>query len=308
LGIRYNVQRALAYRQLKREARHPGTTIQSKIRYKMAWDRRPILTTFADKIAVRLFVESRIGADYLVPVVNIFSRASDLNFAELPRECVLKVNHGSGGVIVVSEKADRSLRLPDNINIGWERFDVHPDSLDHEHCRALLDHWLDMSFEWWPGRAPEWAYRDVQRQIYVETFLNSQSEGAAIDYKAYVFNGKVQVIRIMQGAASETKRSTYVTREWEPLPFAFVEGGIPQKPLTVEVDRAFGAELVKVAELLMKGIDFARVDFIDDDGKLRVGEITNYPTAGNYTYQPDSFNEWMGCDWHPNYRRNFTTD
>lgn len=267
----------------------------------MAWDRRPILTTFADKIAVRSFIESTIGAEYLVPVLGIYNRASEIDYGCLPREFVLKVNHGSGGIIVVSDKTPRDVHLPTHTNVGWQRFDVHPESLNYEHANALLDHWLSMNFEWWPGRAPEWAYRNVRPQIYVEQFLNSLSDGPATDYKAYTFNGVVQAIRIMQGAASEKKRSAYVSREWEPLPFAFVEGGIPQKPLTVEVDREFGIELVNLAELLMKGIDFARVDFLDDDGRLRVGEITNYPTAGNYTYQPDSFNEWMGCDWHPDY-------
>lgn len=269
----------------------------------MAWDRRPILTTFADKIAVRSFIESTIGPDYLVPVLGAYGRASDIDYGGLPREFVLKVNHGSGGIIIVSEKTPRDVRLPAHTNVSWQRFDVHPESLNHEHANALLDHWLGMTFEWWPGRAPEWAYRNVRPQLFVEQFLNSQSDGPAVDYKAYTFNGEVQAIRIMQGAASERKSSAYFTREWEPLPFVFVEGGIPQQRLAIEVNPAFGLELVKVAELLMEGIDFARVDFIDDNGRLRVGEITNYPTAGNYTYQPDSFNEWMGRDWHPNYGR-----
>ncbi len=302
MGIRFTIRRALAYRKLRLEAPVPGTTLQSKIRYKMAWDRRPILTVFADKIAVRSFIEDRVGANYLVPELGVFDSATHIDFSTLPREFVLKVNHGSGGIIIVSERADKSLRLPNHVNVGWERFDVHPDSFNEKYARALLDMWLSMSFEWWPGRAPEWAYRNIRPRIYIEEFMNSKSSQQLVDYKAYTFNGEVQAIRVMKGSISKGKRVAYFARDWSRLPLTFVEGGSPYPDLEIDVDPPFGKQLVEVAERLMVGIDFARVDFIDDDGQLRVGEITNYPTAGVFDYEPTVFNSWMGREWHPNYR------
>ena len=65
---------------------------------------------------------------------------------------------------------------------------------------------------------------------------------------------------------------------------------------------AFGADFVALAEQLMSGIDFGRVDCIVDNGVLRVGEITNYPTAGEYSYTPESFNAVIGHGWNPNYK------
>lgn len=302
VGIRFTIRRALAYRKLRREAPVPGTTLQSKIRYKMAWDRDPLLTTFADKIAVRSFIKDRVGPSYLVPTLGEFDFAADIDFSTLPREYVLKVNHGSGGIIIVSEKADIAMRLPEHINVGWERFEVHPDCMDSERAAALLDRWLGMSLEWWPGRAPEWAYRNIRPRIYIEEFLNSETNEQLVDYKAFTFNGNVQAIRVMQGSIGQGKRVAYFSRDWNRLPITFVEGSIPYPNLDIEVDPAFGRHLVEVAERLMVGIDFARVDFIDDDGQLRVGEITNYPTAGDFDYVPTVFNSWMGSEWHPNYR------
>jgi len=302
VGLIRGIKRALAYRALQREARVPGLTIQSKIRFKMAWDRDPILTTFADKIAVRSFVETRVGEKYLVPTLGEFDSATDIDFLTLPKQYVLKVNHGSGGIIIVSKKADRSLRLPNHINVGWERFEVHPDSLDSGRAAALLDHWLGMSLEWWPGRTPEWAYRNIRPRIYIEEFLNSETNEQLVEYKAFTFDGNVQAIRVMQGSISQGKSVAYFSRDWNRLAITFVEGGSPYPNLDIDVDPAFGRELVDVAERLMVGIDFARVDFIDDGGKLRVGEITNYPTAGAFEYLPATFDLWMGRDWHPQYR------
>ncbi len=303
LGIRYSVQRALAYRTLRREARYPGNTIQSKIRYKMAWDRSPILTTFADKIAVRAFIESRLGVDYLVPLWGIFDRAEEIDFVALPREFAIKVNHGSGGVIIVNERADRESRLPDHLNVGWERFTIHPDSFDREHAVAVLNHWLGMSFEWWPGRTPEWAYRNVEPQILVEKFLDSNSDGGLVEYKAYVANGTVLAFRLIQGSVTGFQRAAFFTREFTRLPISYLDNGFPAyAPWDDDLTPALGAELVALAEQLMRGIDFGRVDCIVDNGILLVGEITNYPTAGEYTYIPESFNAVIGSGWNPNYK------
>jgi hypothetical protein len=303
VGLRHGFRRALAYRALQREARVPGSTLQSKIRFKMAWDRNPLITTFADKIAVRSFIESRIGADYLVPIWGVFDRAEQIDFSALPREFALKVNHGSGGVIIVSEEADRESRLPQLINVGWERFTIHPDSLDRDHAVAVLNHWLGMSFEWWPGRTPEWAYRHVQPQILIEKFLNSNSEDGLVEYKAYVAHGVVLAFRLIQGSVTGIQRAAFFTREFERLPVRYLDKGFPHfAPWESEVTPAFGADFVALAEQLMTGIDFGRVDCIVDNGVLRVGEITNYPTAGEYTYIPESFNAVIGRGWNPNYK------
>ena len=299
--------RARAYRRLRRQHPTPGTSLASKILYKMAWDRNPLLPVFADKVAVRKFIADRAGVEHVVPVLAISDRGVKVDYASLPREFVIKVSHGSGGVIVVSERADPTTTLPDDPRVGWVRFEIHPDQLDNVRLDALLAHWLSLSFEWWPGRNPEWAYRRVTPRVVIEPLMRNSRGGDLAEYKAFCFHGQVQVIRVDRGTVSGGKRFSHYDREWNYLNATFVEAGHVHENSTPEPRPTFLTEIIRIAELLSQGVDFARVDLIDDAGNLRVGEITNYPTAGNFTFVPPDFSEWFGKDWIPSYRRGGTS-
>jgi hypothetical protein len=130
----------IAKRKLKISARNPDT-FHKKIRYKMAYDRRPILTTFADKVAARDYVAEKVGRKYLTNVYAVLDEV-DLgvfNPKILPRNFVIKANHGSGGVIIVSDREDESKNLPNEgeiKSIGWTRLSIHPDKLDYCQCNV----------------------------------------------------------------------------------------------------------------------------------------------------------------------------
>lgn len=294
-------QRVLAYRKLKKENKKPGNTIQSKIKYKMAWDRNPLLSTFADKLATRTYIEKRIGQKYLVPILGVFDRANQIDFDSLPLQFVLKVNHGSGGIIVVSDKADKSNRFPQGLPVGWLRFEIHPNTFSAHDASKILDNWLELNYEWWPGKEPEWGYKDVAPKIFIEEFLNSQTADALFEFKVFVVNGRVQIIQVSHGNLHDGKSFAYYDRDWKFIPVIFNEGGTPHKCLEEQSPPKFLSDLISLSEILMRGVDFARVDFLDDGGILRIGEITNYPTAGNFDFVPSSFSELLGVDWHPKY-------
>ena len=92
-----------AVRTLRKSAENPDT-FSKKIRYKMAYDRRNELTTFADKVAVRRYVANSVGGKYLTTLYEVLGEDSlDLLPTEkLPKNFVIKTNHGSGGVVIVS--------------------------------------------------------------------------------------------------------------------------------------------------------------------------------------------------------------
>jgi len=93
-------------------------TLSGKIRYKMAFDRNPLLTMLADKSEVRNYVEERVGAKYLVKQFGVFENSAQLRGFTFPSEFVIKSNHGSGGLILVSSQADQNKPLPKKINKG----------------------------------------------------------------------------------------------------------------------------------------------------------------------------------------------
>lgn len=61
-------------------------------------------TRLADKYLVREFVNERGLNDILVPLLERWDKAEEIDFSLLPRQFVLKSNHGSGDVIVVKNK------------------------------------------------------------------------------------------------------------------------------------------------------------------------------------------------------------
>ena len=112
----------LGFTILRIKHRNPKT-YQDKLKYKMAYDRRNILKIWADKNKVRAYVEEKIGPKYLNDVYGIFINSENINIGIFPRNFVVKANHGSGAVIIVSEQAPMENFLPkDSRKVNWERF------------------------------------------------------------------------------------------------------------------------------------------------------------------------------------------
>jgi TupA-like ATPgrasp len=91
-------------------------TVREKIRWKMLKDRRPLLTTFADKVAVRDYVAGVVGQGYLTAGYAIVGDPDELDRDALPAEFVAKANHGSGASWIVSAWRGNS-------PVGPRRFD-----------------------------------------------------------------------------------------------------------------------------------------------------------------------------------------
>lgn len=121
--------RALAEFRLRHTTRTP-VTLSEKIRYRFAYDRRPILHTFADKIAVRDYVAGRIGDTYLTHLYGVYGSAADLRLDGVPEEFVCKASHGSGASVIVWKGAPRKPLPANPRRTGWELFTVHPEDVN----------------------------------------------------------------------------------------------------------------------------------------------------------------------------------
>ena len=112
----------LATHTLRRKAKNPKTFGQH-ILHKMAFERFELRQLVSDKLLVRDYIESKIGPGYLPALLAKSKNPRDLFQIVLPPEFVLKVNHGSGGSILVWEGASLANFLPRvNFWLGWKRF------------------------------------------------------------------------------------------------------------------------------------------------------------------------------------------
>src|SRR5947209_1724802 len=159
-------------RRMRRAARtvlahpDPPVTFNEKVRYKILHDRRPLLVQWADKVAVRDYVESKLGSGFLTELYLVTEDPKLVRKAALPRGFALKASHGCGGCVIVGEHVppDRKLPAPP---AGWAHLDVSPESLDWTRLAGLCREWLGLRYR----PTLQWAYRGVQPIILVEEVL-----------------------------------------------------------------------------------------------------------------------------------------
>ena len=82
------------------------------IQWLKLFDYRPESVACCDKIAMREIVRDRVGERYLVALYQVHDHFDQIDFAALPRACVIKTNHNSGPVFW-------SRTLPSSIRPRW---------------------------------------------------------------------------------------------------------------------------------------------------------------------------------------------
>ncbi len=152
-------------------------TFTEKNMLRIAKDRRSLLQICADKLAMRRYVEQKIGPQYLPKILCHVRDPAGIPWQSLPEWFVVKANHGSGFVSVVT-----NFKPSDTARIGKLA----------EACKR----WLAMDFGKWSG---EWAYVGLPRQIFIEEFIESPCHddiGVPWDFKFYVFDGRCAIIQV----------------------------------------------------------------------------------------------------------------
>lgn len=235
-----------------------------KILHKILYDRRPYLTLFADKLRVRDYAR-RVAPALALPRLFWWSaRADALPFRALPRQFVLKANHGSGWNIIVDDK----------------------DRLIRSQVEATVRKWLRSDFTI-VGR--ERFYEAVRRAVYAEELLSDGRFGTPDDYKLFVFNGKVRIIQV-DHARFERHTQVLYDRQWNLLPgtVAGAQGAEVPRPASL-------AQMIEAAEALSMGVDFVRVDLYEISGTPYFGELTNSPNKGLSPFRPSSLDRMFGA-------------
>ena len=243
-------------------------SFSEKLQWRKLHDRRPLLTTFADKVKVRDYVKQTVGEQYLTDLYWVSDDPNTLRFEDLPNKFVLKTNHGTRWNILVPDKtkADRNAAV------------------------ATLQGWMKDRY---PPERCEWGYHDIKPLSFAEEFLMTKEGVVPPDFKFFVFHGKARMIQV------DLDRSIHHTRclydpDWKLLPvvLGYPSGkGIPRP-------QNFDA-LLACAEKLAGNIDFVRVDLYNVDGRIVFGELTNYPGGGLEDFTPPSFDHELGRWWTP---------
>ena len=281
---------------LRVRALKPALTFQQKILRKMAFDKNPMLTIYADKVKVREFVSDRVSTEYLTTSFGEYTSIDCLDRESLPKNFVIKSNHGSGASVICWEGAPRGKGLPNKKPPRiWEKYLIHPDDLVWEDLVNLSGHWMNVNYFWESGRFPEWAYKNIEPKILLEEVLTHNGD-IPEDYKFFMINGECVLIQVDVSRFIEHKRDLY-SPNWDMLEASFkfpASGLLLERPV-------FITEMLNLAKSLSAGIDFIRVDLYRTDKGIKFGELTNYPEGGVADLKPKELSIEFAKKWVQNY-------
>ncbi len=237
-------------------------TFNEKLQWLKLYDRDPKYTAMVDKHLVKNYVANLIGEQYIIPTLAVYNSAEEIDFSSLPNRFVLKCNHNSGlGMYICKDKKSLSPKAIRKIKSNLQK-------------GLSQDYYLY-------GR--EWPYKNVQRKIIAEQYMEDDKADGLMDYKFFCFNGSVYCTMVCTDRFNGNGlKVTFFDRDWNKLPlrrhYPSSEKKI-MKPINYE-------KMIELAEKLSAGIPFLRVDFYEINGRIYLGELTFFPGGGFEEFDP----------------------
>jgi hypothetical protein len=254
-------------------------TFNEKLRWRMKYDRRPILTLTTDKYKVIDYLKQNGFGNILKKLYFATDNPADIPFDDMTERYIVKSNNSSGEVIVM--------------NRGFDL--VSKSKMNRKELIRKCSQYLGQRY--W-NELNEWAYRRIKPMIIVEEFLADENGSYPVDYKFLCFNGKPEIVEVITNRYDDYT-DNYFDMDWRRLDFTWsdwpgVKGGLPgddvRPPDNFE-------EMARIAGELSRPFDFVRVDLYSVRGKVYFGEFTQYPSGGIGEIEPRSFDDYMGSRW-----------
>ncbi|MBR2630308.1 MAG: glycosyl transferase [Bacteroidaceae bacterium] len=248
-------------------------TFSEKLQWLKLYDRKPKYTMMVDKFAVKDYVASKIGSEYVIPTLGVWDRPEDIEWGKLPKQFVLKTTHGGGneGVVICRDKTtfDKEGAI-DKLNKSL-------------HSDLYVLH-------------REWPYKNVPKRVIAEEFIKPRPDTKDLaDFKFFCFDGKVKGLFVAteRQNPNEEVKFDFFDEDYNYLPFRQGHNHaavVPPKPQNFE--------LMKIAaEKLSKGIPHVRVDLYDLGNTILFGELTFFHFSGLVKFEPEEwdykFGEWL---------------
>ena len=240
-------------------------TYNEKLQYLKLYDRKPVYTKMADKLAMREFVKERIGDGYTVPLLGVWDGPQDIDFDKLPDSFVLKCNHDSKGLIICRNK----------------------DALDKKQAVKTLSKSMKRNMFW---AAREWPYKNIVSKVFAEELLAKPEE-----YQVLCFNGKPYLMYFLSDYDNPEDGNRHLTEDFFDTDFNALNVSFGYEKSSATIDKpAYFDRMIEISSILSEGIPHLRVDFIYSGGRLYVGELTFFNDAGFAPIKPEEWNCKLG--------------
>lgn len=250
-------------------------TRNEKMQWRKLYDRNPKFVIASDKFEVRDYLTKLLGEhfdQFLPELYQVVVKSDDIDFDALPERFVTKPTHGSGWVKIVNSKSQTSCK------------DIAKD----------CDKWLGRRFGF---RNHEWAYTQIKPRVIFEEFLQKGDGSAADDIKVHVFSGEPRYLQLDIDRFSNHHK-LILSPEWMTY---FKEDPSELLPKPDYLD-----EILKASEIIGREYDYIRVDFLVDETRWAINELTVYSGSGmngdflgdvyDY-YKSKEFDQHLGGLW-----------
>lgn len=227
-------------------------TFNEKIQWLKLYDRKPEYTTMVDKYAVKKYVASIIGEEYIIPTLGVWNHFDEINFEKLPKQFVLKCTHDSGGLVICKDKNKLNLRA----------------------AKKTIEKCLRRNYYWY-GR--EWPYKNVKPRIIAEKYMSDEGKEELSDYKVLCFNGEPKIIEVHKGRFYGNHTADNYDEFWNKTD---IEQYDLPKSDEIMPKPAFLEEMLHLSKLLSKNLIHVRVDWYFTNNRLYFGELTFFDGSG----------------------------
>jgi hypothetical protein len=237
-----------------------------KVQWRKAFDHDPRYPRILDKVAVRRWIEQRIGADLLVPVQWSGKLPRHIPFDDLVTPYVLKSTHSSGQVLIVGAGEDP----------------------DRDQVRRRARGWLGVDHAL---KGAEWGYSAVPPRLVVESRIGGDEP--PLERRVFVFGGRAHVVNTVVVEEGRIRNAAFHDLDWNRLQWWFSREPLPGAwPRPERLD-----DMLAAAEAVAADLDHARVDFYDAGADIWIGEITLYSWSGMSRFSPPSADTELGAAW-----------
>lgn len=247
--------------------------INEKINWMKIYTDTSLWSLLADKYAVRKYVSDKGLDKILIPLIGVWKSANDIDWDSLPNQFVMKMNNGSGDILICKDKT----------------------TLNTEYYVKRFNQLLSIPYGIDSG---EPHYSSISPLIIAEELLDASkqdfSSTSLIDYKIWCFNGIPHHVWCSYNRSKDSVEVEVHDLDWNYHPEHSVsvryykegKGKIP-KPSNLD-------DLLSIASTLSKGFKQVRVDLYIVDNTIYFGEYTFTSDGGYMDFYTDDFLLEMG--------------
>lgn len=217
----------------------------------------------SDKYLVRKYLMRKgIEEENLPKILNVYDKAYEINFDELPNKFALKCTHGCGYNVICSDKK----------------------KLNNNQVIKQLSKWQKDKFGFESG---ENHYTHIKPKIICEEYIDSNI-GYPFDYKIYCFYGNPKLVLVCSEREKELRLNFYDLK-WNELMIGKEKYRNKKKILKPKnLD-----SMISMAKKVSNDFPFVRIDFYDNGKKAVIGELTFTPAACLATYYNEEGNKYL---------------